>query len=493
MDRGKIILCVFLILGLYQLKAQKAVVKTNDLKVYMHYMPWFETPETIGQWGWHWKMNNKNPNKIDPATGEREIASHYYPLIGPYASRDKDVIEYHLLLMKLSGIDGVLINWYGVQGSNGDINDLLKSSDSIVSSVDDFGMQFGVIMEDRFSRSIDDVKANMTYLKNNYFNKPEYIRHGEDQNPLVGIFGPITFSKPENWAEIMPSAGEELEFLTLWYESGEAGTYGDGEYSWVYQDGSNHINHLQNFYTNKASQLKTVMGSAYPGFNDFYKQGAAGAGYFYIPHNMGATLDQTLAKATEHKSKMDMLQLVTWNDFGEGTMFEPTKETGFDYLKKVQKFTGVQYGEEELKLVYKLYKLRKQHKEDGAIQQQLNLASDHLNNLLLTEAKAILDNYEVEEEEPTGFLDNELTRSPLQIYPNPAKENQVRLELGKIMKSPNTLSLIDISGKELIRKDYPAGISNINLSLENIKNGIYLIHVRSSTYYAIQRFNLLRN
>ena len=35
--------------------------KTNPMKVYMHYMPWFETPATLGgtNWGYHWKMNNQ--------------------------------------------------------------------------------------------------------------------------------------------------------------------------------------------------------------------------------------------------------------------------------------------------------------------------------------------------------------------------------------------------------------------------------------------------
>ena len=28
---------------------QVPVEKTNPLRVYMHYMPWFETPETIGR------------------------------------------------------------------------------------------------------------------------------------------------------------------------------------------------------------------------------------------------------------------------------------------------------------------------------------------------------------------------------------------------------------------------------------------------------------
>src|SRR5437588_4266173 len=93
-------------------------------KIYMHYMPWFQTPSSLGgtsgDWGWHWKMNTQNPNVVDDI-GKRQIASHYYPKIGPYDSTDSDVIEYHSLLMKYSGVDGALVDWYGVQGSNGDV------------------------------------------------------------------------------------------------------------------------------------------------------------------------------------------------------------------------------------------------------------------------------------------------------------------------------------------------------------------------------------
>src|SRR5437870_3296184 len=112
-----------------------AVPKTNPMKVYAHYMPWFETPVTLGgnNWGYHWTLNNRNPNIIDPTTGQRQIASHYYALIGPYASSDPDVIEYHLLLMKLSGIDGVMIDWYGAQGTNGDVGSLLNNSNAVIN------------------------------------------------------------------------------------------------------------------------------------------------------------------------------------------------------------------------------------------------------------------------------------------------------------------------------------------------------------------------
>ena len=45
--------------------------------------------------------------------GRATLASHYHPIIGPYDSGDPDVLEYHALLMKLAGIDGVVIDWYG--------------------------------------------------------------------------------------------------------------------------------------------------------------------------------------------------------------------------------------------------------------------------------------------------------------------------------------------------------------------------------------------
>ena len=71
------------------------VSKTNPMKLYVHYMPWFESKETNnGTWGQHWTMANKNPDEVS-SDGKRQIASFYYPLIGPYASSDQDVIEYH--------------------------------------------------------------------------------------------------------------------------------------------------------------------------------------------------------------------------------------------------------------------------------------------------------------------------------------------------------------------------------------------------------------
>src|SRR5947208_276235 len=77
-----------------------------------YYMPWFSAKPYSANWGWHWTMDHFDPDRRD-ASGQREIASWYYPLIGPYDSSDPAVLEYHVLLMKLSGLDGIIVDWYG--------------------------------------------------------------------------------------------------------------------------------------------------------------------------------------------------------------------------------------------------------------------------------------------------------------------------------------------------------------------------------------------
>ncbi|MGI9467534.1 MAG: hypothetical protein ACR2OA_10465, partial [Rubripirellula sp.] len=83
-----------------------------------HYMPWYQAKPFAPAWGWHWKMNKFDPDATDvgdsPESAKRQIASHFYPLIGPYDSADPAVLECQLLQMKLAGIDGVIVDWYGL-------------------------------------------------------------------------------------------------------------------------------------------------------------------------------------------------------------------------------------------------------------------------------------------------------------------------------------------------------------------------------------------
>src|SRR5215469_13989386 len=81
--------------------------------IMVHYMPWFVAEPFSSSWGWHWTMNYFNPNTTN-SSGQREIASWYYPQTGPYDSADPAVLEYQVLLMKLAGVDGIIVDWYGM-------------------------------------------------------------------------------------------------------------------------------------------------------------------------------------------------------------------------------------------------------------------------------------------------------------------------------------------------------------------------------------------
>lgn len=351
-----------------------AVQKTNPMKVYMHYMPWFHTKEFSGYWGSHWRMNNKNP-EIILENGQREIASHYYPLIGPYDSADPDLVDYHLLLMKYVGIDGVLIDWYGSHNVL-DYGTNLANSNALVDGLVRTGLEFSLVYEEftaeevarrtNFS-AIEAAKEDMKYLENTYYSTGQFIRI--DGKPLLLTFGPRYFTSKNHWTQILGTLNNEPIFLPLWNHRHRVGDENsDGEFSWV--DFTDNLTNLTSFYQDTDNEY--IMGSAYPGYHDFYVQGNAGESYGFKDHNDGQTMAETLQKARDFN--LDYLQLVTWNDFGEGTMIEPTVEFGYSFLEQIQAFTGVEYDKEILELIYQYYLKRKELKNDTAAQATLDEA-----------------------------------------------------------------------------------------------------------------------
>src|SRR5262249_15586880 len=111
-----------------------------------HYMPWFQAPPTHPTWGWHWTMNHFHPERL--VDGKREAASHHTPLIGLYDSDDADVLECQVLLMKLAGIDGVLIDWYGTD----DFLDYAQNHRSalhLIQFLKKAGLKYAFVYEDQ--------------------------------------------------------------------------------------------------------------------------------------------------------------------------------------------------------------------------------------------------------------------------------------------------------------------------------------------------------
>ena len=207
--------------------------------VLVYYMPWFTAKPFSDTWGWHWTMDHFNPDARN-AAGDRQIASWYYPLIGPYDSSDPAVLEYHVLLMKLAGVDGAIVDWYG----SADYLDYGRNNRATLKLFEftrKARLQFCICYEDQtIQHLVDDkylaagqaiahARQEMLYLQTNFFADPSYLRL--KGAPLLLNFGPQYFTSSAHWRDIFSvlAASNQPAFFT---EDNRLPIVSTGAFSW---------------------------------------------------------------------------------------------------------------------------------------------------------------------------------------------------------------------------------------------------------------------
>ena len=364
--------------------------KTLEKPIYVHYMPWFQSPEISGYWGAHWTMANKNPDRI-LSSGKRDIAAHYYPLIGPYDSNDPDYLEYALTCIKLAGIDGILIDYYGKWNFK-DYAQLLLASNAVIEMCQKVGLNFGLVYEDRtlqsivnqgFSNKIDLARGDMVYMEENYFKRDNYFKLNE--KPVLLNFGPITLKTNQEWVDVFSAIETEINFFPLSYHPQyyDLTTIVDGVYTWV---GEAQTEDLSNY----AQQFAFFGGGALFEFREFYEEGGWQAtNQSRLFNRNGALLWETLNNAKNTNS--DFIQLITWNDWGEGTAIEPSLEYGYQQLEIIQDFLGIPLNPGSLALTVELYQKRKEHQNKILENKKLDQVFYYLISLQFDKASALID------------------------------------------------------------------------------------------------------
>jgi hypothetical protein len=356
----------------------------------VHYMPWYVAKPYSASWGWHWTMNHFNPEVI--TGGKRQIASWYYPLIGPYDSLDPAVLEYHVLLMKLSGIDGVAVDWYGSDNFNDyAINN--QRTLALLNYARKAGLKFSLCYEDQSiqheidggyisaTAAISHAQQAMLYAQSNYFNDRSYVRLSN--GPVFLNFGPQYFKSNSDWVTIfsvLNATNRPAFFTEDNHLAAGLGAF-DWPPMWMTGGGTNTLTpvQLQNYldtFEQKAASWTAYIGSAFPRFHDIYAQAGVGSSYGCLDDANGATLADTLRRALTNNSTF--VHFVTWNDFGEGTMIEPTVDYGYRDLGMIQNFRRqyldphFSYTTNDLTTAFRFYNLRKQYGTNAAISSELN-------------------------------------------------------------------------------------------------------------------------
>ncbi|MEN6306726.1 MAG: hypothetical protein ABFD91_03140 [Anaerohalosphaeraceae bacterium] len=381
-------------------------------KIMAHYMPWYQSKPVSGSWGWHWTMNHFNP--------PTSIASHYHSLFGPYDSRDPHVLASQALLMKFAGIDGMIADWYGIENF-WDYGRIRDATNDFIPYIKKARLEFSICYEDqsikhmlennRFANRNEAVTHGaqvMEWLENNYFNHPSYQKI--DNRPVLLCFGPQFFTSSE-WTTLFNGLNPKPQFFPLQYHDLPS-TLRTGEYNWPGpQSGTTPssptpstriVNDLTSFY-NRADTFhwQYFIDGAFPRFHDIYAQAGTGPSYGYIDDQyaaFGTTYSYTLERALQSTS--DIVQLITWNDYGEGTIIEPTEEDRYMYLETTQTLRkkhidpNFPYTAADLRLPIRLYTLRKANLSNPTVMAQLNTAEDYLFADKLKEAQKLLDQIE---------------------------------------------------------------------------------------------------
>ena len=367
----------------------------------VHYMPWYASKPFSGHWGWHWTMDHFNPDNIGP-NGKQTIASHYQPLTGAYDSNDPALLEYQVLLMKFTGINGVIIDWYGRENFR-DYSDIHRNSLNLIKHIKKAGLKFAICYEDqsvkhlindkkiKISNDLSYAKKEFLWMEKHFFADKSYLR--VNSQPVLLIFGPQHFKKNQ-WNPIVSVLKNKVQLFTLPHLNNQI--QGAGSFGWPPVHGGQKItkdvwmDYLQKLYMNHNGT--PFIASVFPQFHDIYQQAGIHKSYGYLDSSEGNTFEVTFQMAL--KSSSEIIQVATWNDYGEGTMIEPTKEFGYRYLEFLQAYYIKNhehpFHKNDLQLPIKLYQLRKKYQNNKSISRELDQASLFLFDSKIKEARDIL-------------------------------------------------------------------------------------------------------
>ncbi len=378
--------------------------------VFVHYMPWYASKPVSGQWGWHWTMGHFNPDKR-AGKGIREAATHDPPVIGLYDSNDPDVLECQVLLMKLAGIEGVIIDWYGITDFR-DYGIVHRNTQHLVKFVKRAGLKFAICYEDQTlkhlvegkqipaSQVMAQGKSVMGWLDEHWFDDEAYLQ--VDGKPLLLVFGPQYLNQSQ-WKALRTGLKHSPLICGLPHLVQPAGL--DGLFVWPPVSGGKTVTpemwrkRLTEYYA-RAPQ-ETVISVAFPGFHDIYQQAGLHESYGAIDARDGKTLQETLQLAAE--SKTPLIQVATWNDYGEGTVVEPQAQGGYRNLEIIRSFVGARSPRKvsgtarDLRLPVLWYRLKKQYAGEQTVTAKLDEAAALLLAGDIAPARRILEEFRLDE------------------------------------------------------------------------------------------------
>jgi hypothetical protein len=240
-----------------------------------------------------------------------------------YSSTDANQIHRQITDMISRGIDGVIIDWYGPG------NSIDQGTQLVMAEAEKHpGFTFA-IMVDKGAIEWDSCPGctpqqaliqQLQYVEQTYVPSPAYMKI--NGLPVITNFN-LDLSYSIDWNAVNAALSPHPKFI-FQNSSGFTHTLTDGSYSWVMPTTNDYgMGYLSSFYDAGMSHpSEETVGATYKGFNDTL---ASWGSNRIMGQQCGQTWLQTFAKLNSLYNsghQLPYVQLVTWNDYEEGTEIE---------------------------------------------------------------------------------------------------------------------------------------------------------------------------
>jgi hypothetical protein len=262
-----------------------------NTRVYAHLMPWFGDPRHMD--------------------------------VG-YNSQDPEQIHRQITDMISRGIQGVIIDWYGSRDTFTNTTTL-----NVMAEVEQHpGFTFA-IMVDKGAIKLspcpgcnpqDTLIEQVQYVEQTFIPSPAYMRI--NGRPVITNFD-IDLHYIIDWNAVYAATHTNPAFI-FQHSGGFTHAVTQGSYSWVIVSSDDFgMSYLGKFYAaGSAHPEEDTIGAAYKGFDDSLANWGSNR---IMTQRCGHTWLATFAEINglyNSSNQLDSLQLVTWNDYEEGTEIE---------------------------------------------------------------------------------------------------------------------------------------------------------------------------
>jgi hypothetical protein len=316
-------------------------------------------------------------------TERKDVSNTFAPLIGQYDVIDPDVSEYDVLLARLAGIDGFLVE-VTIPGSHSD-----DAMESLADLVSERGWDFQVglhwstapyfdwhPLKDEWmgDRALAMEQASLElvdWLEEHY---DPATRRGAwvGGHPLVLFFAPTATNPPGMQGGFGPDDFEALKdaadladwtgVLEPWFVGRNTGwmdllhPYLEGTFGWVGGDGvepapgepwtdaqtidqlmapGGHVDDFYDVAQAVGADFELIMGPVTRGFDDHKGKAWMSGSKRWLEHDGTRCVEETWDEF-ELREPLDERQVVlinNWSDWEEGTVFLPTREFAYRQLE----------------------------------------------------------------------------------------------------------------------------------------------------------------